>query len=99
MYIVNKDKSQIINMDQVTALFIGSDECSIKVNFVTGQGCQVARYSSHNAAAAVIEQIGKSMNRSETFFLLDDNEVRALLEKEEKWHHVAGKKTKGHGGS
>lgn len=99
MYIVNKDKSQIINMNQVTALFIGSDECSIKVNFVTGQGCQVARYSSRNAAAAAIEQIGKSMNCPGTFFLPDDNEVKALLEKDEKWHHVAGKKTKGHGGS
>lgn len=99
MYIVNKDKSQIINMDQVAALFVGSDECSIKVNFTAGQGCHVARYSSRNAATAVIEQIGKAMGRSETFFLPGDDEVRALLGKDEKWHHATGKKTKGHGGS
>ena len=99
MYIVNKDKSQIINMEKITVMFIGNDECSIKVNFTDGQGCQVARYSSHAAAVAVMEQIGKSMSHTEVFFLPDDNGALALLGKDERWHHATGKKTKGHGGS
>ena len=98
MFIVNKDRTQVINMNQVTVLFIGSDECSVKVNFAAGQGCQVARYNSHNAAAAAIELLGKSMaNCDEVFFFPDDERVRTHAA--EKWHHATGKKTKGHGGS
>lgn len=100
MYIVNKDKTQIVNLEQVTCLYIGGDECTIKAEFSTGKGCQIARYDSHEVAAAVIEEIGKAAGNTETFFLPDNETARAKAKlNAQKWHHVTGKKTKGHGGS
>lgn len=100
MYLVNKSKTQIINLEQITALYVGSDECSVKADFVTGKGCQVARYDSHKAVVAALEMLGKSIGNAEVFFFPDDGKVRGYIEQgEQKQHHITGKKTKGHGGS
>ena len=100
MYIVNKNKTQIINTEQVTVMYIGGDECSIKADFVTGKGCLVARYDSHEAATAAMEILGRAMGHTDVFFFPKDEMVQAhIKENEQKWHHASGKKTKGHGGS
>ena len=99
MYLVNKDKNQIINMDHVASLFIGGDECSIKVGYADGGGCQAARYAMPGMATAVIEQLGKAIGHTDVFFFPDDDNAQELLRRDEKWHHATGKKTKSHGGS
>lgn len=100
MYIINKSKTQIANLEQITSLYIGGDECSIKADFITGKGCQIARYSSRAAATTALELLGRAIGRAEVFFMPDDEAVLAQAKADEqKWHHATGKKTKGHGGS
>lgn len=100
MYIVNKSKTQLLNFEQVTTLYIGADDVSIKADFTTGNGCQVARYNSHSEATAAIEMLGRAIGRSEVFFFPDIKELQAKIQDgKQKVHHISGKKTKGHGGS
>lgn len=100
MFIVNKAKTQIINMDQVTALYVGSDGRSIKVDFGNGRGCQVTQYSTGEEAVEAIGQLAGAIGKTEVFFFPDDDKVRERLKiSEQRYHHITGKKTKGHGGS
>lgn len=100
MYIVNKSKTQLLNLEQVTALYIGADDVSIKADFATGNGCQVARYNSRAEATVAIEMLGRAIGRSEVFFFPDSKEIQAKIQDgKQKAHHISGKKTKGHGGS
>ena len=100
MYIVNKNKTQLLNLGQVTALYIGADDVSIKAEFATGNGCQVARYNSHEEAVTAMEMLGRAIGRGEVFFFPDSMELQAKIQEgKQKPHHISGKKTKGHGGS
>ena len=102
MYIVNKSKTQISNLNHVTSLYIGTDNTSIKVDFINGKGCQAAKYKSHEEAVTALEMLGRAIDlgRSEAFFFPDGKELQAKIQKgEQKAHHISGKKPKGHGGS
>lgn len=102
MYIINKDKTQFLNIEQVLTMYIGADDVSIKADFVNGKGCQVARYNSHSEAVMAIEMLGNAVavGRSDVFFFPDDKEIQArMITQKQKTYHSAGKKTKGHGGS
>ena len=99
MIIVSKDRDIIVNMDQVTTLFTGNDGYTVKAAFANGSGCQLGRYAS-SVAGKVIGMIGLAVGRSEVYFLPSDEDVAARLNEERaRYHHIDGKKTKGHGGS
>ena len=99
MVIVSKDKDSIVNLEQVTNLFAGNDGYTIKASFANGSGCQIGRYNQP-VATKVIEMIGKAIGRSEASFLPSDEEVTARMNEDKaRYHHIDGKKTKGHGGS
>lgn len=99
MIIVSKDRNNIVNLEQVTNIFAGSDGYTVKAEYANGNGCQLGRYSSP-AASKVIEMIGLAVGRTEVYFLPNDEEVSARLNEEKaRYHHITGKKTKGHGGS
>lgn len=100
MYIVSKDKKAIINLDQVSNMYIGSDGCSIKADYRNGNGCQMGRYNSEREARKAMEIVANTIGKSEVCFMPDDDAVKAKMNSEEqKYRHIAGKKTKGHGGS
>lgn len=100
MYIVNKDKKAIINLEQVTCVYLGADGCTIKVDYQSGNGCQLGRYNSESAAQAAIEIISNSIGKAEVCFMPEDTAINAKISLgEQKYHHATGKKTKGHGGS
>lgn len=100
MIIVSKDGRGIINIQNVTTLYIGRDDCSIKADYVSGGGCQIGRYNSREEAIAALGIIVDDMQRSEIVHVPDDASVRARLDRnDQRNHHVTGKKTKGHGGS
>lgn len=100
MYIINKSKTQFLNLEQVSILYIGTDNVSIKADFANGKGCQVARYDSHSEALTALEMLGKAAERNKVFFFPDDKEIKAkMIVEKQKVHHITGKKTKGHGGS
>ena len=100
MFIVSKDRNSIINTGQITALFIGADNCTIKADYQNGKGCQLGHYTSEAAARIAIGMIANSIGKTEVCFMPDDDSVNAKINLEkQKQHHISGKKTKGHGGS
>lgn len=100
MYIVSKDKKAIINLEQISTMYIGSDGCSIKADYISGNGCQLGRYNSDREAKKAMELVANIIGKSEVYFMPDNDTVREKINSEEqKYHHIAGKKTKGHGGS
>ena len=100
MFIVSKDRNSIINTAQITAIFVGADNCTIKADYQNGKGCQLGRYNSETQAHTAIEIIAESIGRCEICFMPKDNDVDAKINlTEQKQHNVNGKKTKGHGGS
>ena len=101
MFMVSKDKKAIINMQQVSNIYIGADVCTIKVDYENGRGCQIGRYTSEKEALVAMEIITEKMNKGEICEVPDDDAVREriLSNTERPWHHISGKKTKGHGGS
>lgn len=100
MYIVSKDKKAIINLEQISTMYIGSDGCSIKADYISGNGCQVGRYSSDREAKKAMELVANAIGKSEVCFMPDDDAVKAKMNSEEqKYRHITGKKTKGRGGS
>lgn len=99
MIIVSKDRDSIVNMEQVTNLFAGNDGYTVKAAFANGSGCQLGRYTSP-VASKVIEMIVLAVGRGEVYFLPSDEDVSARMNEERaRYHHIDGKKTKGHGGS
>lgn len=99
MIIVSKDKDSLINLNQVTNVFVGNDGYTVKAAFANGSGCQIGRYNAP-VAAKVIEMIGIAVGKTEIYFMPDDAAVSAKMNEEERrYHNIAGKKTKGHGGS
>lgn len=100
MFIVNKDRSAIINTEQITTIYVGADNCTIKADYRNGNGCQLGRYNSETAARIAIGMVADIIGKAEVCFIPDDNSVNAKINLgEQKQHHISGKKTKGHGGS
>jgi len=100
VFIVSKDKNSIVNMSQMTVVYLGSDNCTIKADYQNGKGCQLGRYNSEAAARTAIDIVANSMGKMEVCFMPDENSVNAKINfAEQKQHHITGKKTKGHGGS
>lgn len=100
MFIVSKDKNSIINTEQITAIFVGADNCTVKADYQNGKGCQLGRYNSEAAAHMAVEIVANSIGKTEVCFMPDDNSINAKISiGEQKPHHISGKKTKGHGGS
>lgn len=100
MFIVSKDKKSIINAGEVTSIYVGADGCTIKADFCNGKGCQLARYSSEKSSQVAIDILANSFGKSDVCFMPEDSSINAKLNfVEQKYHHVTGKKTKGHGGS
>lgn len=102
MFIVSKDRKSLINAEQVTCIYASTDGCSLKVDFQNGRGCQIGKYNSDGEARIAIGIIADSikLGNMEVCFMPDDNAIKAKLNlDEQKYHHITGKKTKGHGGS
>ncbi|MCM1057920.1 MAG: hypothetical protein NC517_09970 [Firmicutes bacterium] len=100
MYIVSKNKKSIVNMSQATVVYLGADNCTIKADYQNGNGCQLGRYDSEAAARAAIDMIAGSIEKTEVCYMPDDDAVKAKMNlNAQTYHHIAGKKSKGHGGS
>lgn len=98
MFVVDKNRAAIINMNNVGCMYIS--EGSIKASYTSGSGSQVARYNTPREAEEALKMLAESIGKSEVFFFPDDEAVRVRIAASgQKYHHVTGKKTKGHGGS
>lgn len=104
MIIVNKDHNDAYNINHITNFYIGSDGCSIKVSAgSTTRGGILGKYNSYEETRKAFEILldGISKNDNEVFYVPSDEEVAGKLktQPQQAYHHITGKKTKGHGGS
>lgn len=101
MFVIANDRKSIINIQQTTSIYIGSDGCTVKVDFKNGKGCQIARYDTESYSKIALEMMADSVNRNKEIFTMPDAQtVRAKINlKKEKSRNINGKKTKGYGGS
>lgn len=101
MLVVSKDFRIVINMENITDIYIGADDVSIKADFSNGKGCQISRYPSKEMALEAMRLLTKSADIGKSIFCMpQDKEVEAIIQRDSvQTHHISGKKVKGHGGS
>lgn len=99
MIVVNKQRTSLINMDHISCVYMGVDG-SLKANYAAGDGCQIARYNTPAEGEMALAMLIESIGKTEVFYCPSDETVRARIAASgQKYHHITGKKTKGHGGS
>lgn len=104
LIIVNKGRNDAYNINHVTNFYIGSDGCSIKVSAGSAtRGGILGKYSSYEETRKAFEILldGIARNDTEILYMPSDTEVTGKLkaQPQQAYHHITGKKTKGHGGS
>lgn len=101
MFILSNDKRAISNTEHMNAIFIGSDELSIKADYTNGHGNMLGRYQSQTECKVVLEMIAEAIGKTDLFEMPSSETVRTKLmqQSENRQRHITGKKTKGHGGS
>ena len=104
MIIVNKDKTDAYNISHIVNMYIGADGNSVKVCAGNAtRGGILGRYNSYEDAIKAFEILleGISRNISDVLYMPSDSEVsdKIKIQPRELYHHISGKKTKGHGGS
>lgn len=104
MIIVNKDRNDAYNINHVTNFYIGADGSSIKASAGSAtRGGILGKYGSYEETQKAFEILleGISKNDCEVFFMPNDKDVgeKMKLQPKQTYHHITGKKVKGHGGS
>lgn len=101
MFIVNKDKTNFVNLNEIENIFIGNN--SIKANMKSGKGMQLGAYNTLDDTEIAMDiLLEKISNNSKIFIQMpDDKEIQAkiLLKPIQKQTSLKGKKSKGYGGS
>lgn len=101
MYIVSKDRMTVINAEQISAIYVSSGT-NIRTETAGGRTWNIGRYDSGENAQAALDMLVERIRsvKEETVFVPRDRDIQAMRALEEqKYHHMAGKKMKGHGGS
>ena len=101
MIIVNKEHNDAYNLSNITNFYIGSDGCSVKVSAGSTRGGIMGKYNSYEETKKAFEILFEKIQKDNTpvIYMPNDNDVSDILMQNHKYHHIAGKKTKGHGGS
>lgn len=102
MIIVNKEHNEAYNTSHITNFYISSDGCSVKVSAgSTTRGGMLGKYNSYDDAKKAFEILFEKMqkNDAQIIYMPSDNDVSDKLRIKQGYHHITGKKTKGHGGS
>ena len=101
MIIVNKEHNDAYNLSNITNFYIGSDGCSVKVSAGSTRGGIMGKYNSYEETKKAFEILFEKIQKNNTpvIYMPSDSDVSDNLMQNQKYHHIAGKKTKGHGGS
>lgn len=102
MFIVNKNKTDAYQADQIVNIYIGSDEKRIKTTAgQTTRGGILGEYATREETCAAMEILLDKLGSNEkVIYMPSDEEVRYKVRRNESPHrNIGGKKTKGHGGS
>ncbi|MCD8209052.1 MAG: hypothetical protein LUD72_14030 [Bacteroidales bacterium] len=79
MIIINKNRDNIINMDNVTNIYLKNDRRGIQVSFTNGQGCLIGEYENMEQAKTAMELLWFRLDHHSVVALPTDAEVRAQL--------------------
>lgn len=101
MIIVSKEKNDAYNLDKAERIYIGHDNPVIKIVSGSTRAGNLGEYETFKKARKALEMALKDieLGRKLVTFMPDDDTVDAALNNKDCYHHVTGKKTKGHGGS
>lgn len=101
MFIVNKDKTNFVNLNEIENVFIGNN--SIKANMKSGKGMQLGAYNTNEDTQIAMDILLERISINSKIFIQmpNDKEIQAkiLLKPIQKQTSLKGKKSKGYGGS
>lgn len=100
--IISKDRTQIINTQYVSAIYISGEGTTIRCEMSNGKPWNIGKYNSQKEAETAISILTEKMKRDNFAVVPSDEEVKTKINayvNDIQRHHIAGKKTKGHGGS
>lgn len=75
MMIVSKDGKSAVNMEHVSAVFIGRDGCSLKAAYAHGGGCQLGEYQTDREAREALMMLTEAKRRGASVFCMPDDEA------------------------
>lgn len=70
MYLMRPDEAQLIDMDKVESMHVSRETKSIKINFESGRGCEIARYNTYEQCRYVLGMIMQALRAEERIFLI-----------------------------
>lgn len=100
--IISKDKTQIINTQYVSAIYISGEGTTIRCEMANGKPWNIGRYNSQKEAETAMNILAERMKKNDFAAVPSDEEVKAKINNyadDLRRRHITGKKTKGHGGS
>lgn len=66
MYVINKNKTQIINLEHTTQIYMGS-MASIKADFTRGSTCTIEKYKTVEATKEAMKRLSEAIGKTEMF--------------------------------
>lgn len=101
MMIISKNRSNIVNCDYVTEIYIGNDGTAIRINFENGGRYDLERYDSRESANIAMAMLCDVIGKADRFIMPTEKEIQAYIVRthDAAPRHINGKKTKSHGGS
>lgn len=100
--IISKDRTQIINTQYVSAIYIAGEGTTIRCEMSNGKPWNIGKYNSQKEAETAINILMERVKIDNFAVVPSDEEVKAKINTyadDLQRHHITGKKTKGHGGS
>ncbi len=103
MFLISKNGDTIINMDNVTKMYAGTNTPSINAEFCAGASSCIGRYDTRADALAAMQIISKELASRQSIAAVPSNKAveAEILKRDDKTllHSTTGKKIHGHGGS
>lgn len=103
MFVYAKDREILINLDQTLELFVGAKDgtYNLLAKVANGSNLVMGKYETKEQAVTALSKVFREISLGKSVKIPSDNEVKAeiIATTTDKQYHIAGKKTKGHGGS
>lgn len=98
MIIFNKAEGKLINLDKMTYIRV-TDSGTLQIDFEGNTGTKMATYTNYSTAIKALQYITNNLNK-DSITLPDEETLNNMYKTErQNYHHIDGRKTKGHGGS
>lgn len=80
MFLVSKDKTTIIGVEQISALYISTDRRNIQVETMSGKSWNIGKYNTEHKAIQAMKLLAKRMNTEKeiTVYVPEDAELQVV---------------------